>query len=110
MTRPCSAGGAQPGVIAAGALLGGGYGWGLRRRRGVGPWPAGRTAVFLAGVATILLVGCSFLGVYDDACFWVRAVQNTVLLMVTPMLLALGAPLRLAAGPLPPRARAPLAR
>lgn len=98
----------QPGVLAAAAALGGGYGWGLRRR--TGHWPAGRTAVFLAGVATILLVGCSFLGVYDDAYFWVRAVQNTVLLMVTPMLLALGAPIRLAADTLPPRVRAPLAK
>jgi cytochrome c oxidase assembly factor CtaG len=98
----------QPGVLAAAAALGGGYGWGLRRRGG--RWPAGRTAVFLAGVATILLVGCSFLGVYDDAYFWVRAVQNTVLLMVTPMLLALGAPIRLAADTLPTRVRVPLAR
>jgi cytochrome c oxidase assembly factor CtaG len=102
---------AEPGVLAAAAALGGGYGWGLRRRAAdeAGPWPAGRTAVFLAGVATILLVGCSFLGVYDDAYFWVRAVQNTVLLMVTPMLLALGAPIRLAADTLPARVRAPLA-
>jgi len=103
---------AQPGVLATAVVLGGGYGWGLRRRsaRVVCPWPAGRTAIFLTGVATILLVGCSFLGVYDDAYFWVRAVQNTVLLMVTPMLLALGAPIRLAADTLPERVRAPLAR
>jgi cytochrome c oxidase assembly factor CtaG len=102
----------EPGVLAAAAALGAGYGWGLRRRtaRMPRPWPAGRTAIFLTGVATILLVGCSFLGVYDDAYFWVRAVQNTVLLMVTPMLLALGAPIRLAADTLPPRVRAPLAR
>ena len=98
---------AEPGVLVAVAALGGGYGWGLRRRTvgATGPWPAGRTAVFLAGVATILLVGCSFLGVYDDAYFWVRAVQNTVLLMVTPTLLALGAPIRLAADTLPARLR-----
>ena len=103
---------AEPGVLVAVVALGGGYGWGLRRRTvgATGPWPAGRTAVFLAGVATILLVGCSFLGVYDDAYFWVRAVQNTVLLMVTPMLLALGAPIRLAADTLPARLRTPLAR
>ncbi len=103
---------AEPGVLAAAAALGGGYCWGLRRRASghAEPWPAGRTAIFLTGVATILLVGCSFLGVYDDAYFWVRAVQNTVLLMVTPMLLALGAPIRLAADTLPARVRAPLAR
>ena len=96
---------AEPAVLAAAAALGGGYGWGLRRRASAGgePWPSGRTTAFLAGVATILVIGCSFLGVYDDAFFWVRAVQNTVLLMVTPMLLALGAPIRLAADTLPPR-------
>jgi cytochrome c oxidase assembly factor CtaG len=101
---------AEPGVLAAAAALGGGYGWGLRRRASAGaePWPPGRTTAFLAGVATILLIGCSFLGVYDDAFFWVRAVQNTVLLMVTPMFLALGAPIRLTADTLPPRVRAPL--
>ncbi len=78
-------------MLAAAAGLGGGYGWGLRRRRAHHDdrWPVGRAVVFFAGVATIVLVGCSFLGVYDDAYFWVRAVQNTVLLMVTPMLLAL---------------------
>lgn len=112
---------AEPGVLAAAAVLGGGYGWGLRRRAGrsravveggpvLPPWPAGRTTAFFLGVATILIVGCSFLGVYDDTYFWVRAVQNTVLLMVTPMLLALGAPIRLAADTLSPGLRAPLAR
>ena len=103
---------ATPGVLAAAAGLGGGYGWGLRRRRAHHDdrWPVGRAVVFFAGVATIVLVGCSFLGVYDDAYFWVRAVQNTVLLMVTPMLLALGAPIRLAADTLPPWVRGPLAR
>ncbi|HEY0816837.1 MAG TPA: cytochrome c oxidase assembly protein [Pseudonocardia sp.] len=104
----------EPGVLVAAAVLTGGYGWGLRRRArlaaSLGPWPPGRTAAFLGGVATILLIGCSFLGVYDDVLFWVRAVQNTVLLMVTPMLIALGAPIRLAADTLPSRIRAPLAR
>ena len=111
LTRTFTAWRLQPGVLAAAAALGGGYGWGLRRRSSLAtsPWPAGRTAIFLTGVATILLVGCSFLGVYDDAYFWIRAVQNTVLLMVTPMLLALGAPIRLAADTLPASVRAPLA-
>ncbi|WUL72198.1 cytochrome c oxidase assembly protein [Amycolatopsis sp. NBC_00345] len=58
-------------------------------------WSPGRTTAFLAGLATIVLVTCSFLGVYDTTLFWVRATQNTVLLMVTPLLLALGAPVTL---------------
>ncbi|MDT8909313.1 cytochrome c oxidase assembly protein [Amycolatopsis sp. PS_44_ISF1] len=58
-------------------------------------WSPGRTGAFLAGLVTIVLVTCSFLGVYDTTLFWVRATQNTVLLMVTPLLLALGAPITL---------------
>ncbi|WP_236795970.1 cytochrome c oxidase assembly protein [Amycolatopsis sp. GM8] len=73
-------------------ILGIGY---LLAARRVPGWPRGRTVAFLGGLATILLLTCSFLGVYDDALFWVRAVQVVVLLMVTPLLLALGAPLTL---------------
>ncbi|HJQ46193.1 MAG TPA: cytochrome c oxidase assembly protein [Amycolatopsis sp.] len=72
-------------------LLGGAY---LRAARRV-DWPRGRTTAFLSGLTTILLLTCSFLGGYDDTLFWVRAVQVVVLLMVTPLLLALGAPLTL---------------
>ncbi|MGW3998676.1 cytochrome c oxidase assembly protein [Amycolatopsis sp. NPDC004772] len=75
------------GVLAAGALY-------LRAARGRG-WPPGRTTAFLAGLATIPVVTCSPLAVYDTTFFWVRAVQTVTLLMITPLLLALGAPLRL---------------
>lgn len=100
-----------PGVAAAVAALGGGYGAGLRRRPAhAGPWPRGRTVCFGAGVVSIALVGLSFLGVYDDTLFWVRAVQNIVLLMVTPMLLAMGAPITLLRDVLPARARTRMSR
>lgn len=69
--------------------------WYLASARRVPNWPRGRKVAFLAGLATVLLLTCSFLGVYDDALFWGRAVQVVVLLMITPMLLALGAPLTL---------------
>jgi cytochrome c oxidase assembly factor CtaG len=99
----------EPGVLAAMALLGGGYGFGLRYRWLAGrSWPRGRTVCFTLGLASIGVVGMSFLGVYDDTLFWVRAVQNIVLLMLTPMLLALGAPLRLVADLLPARMRGSL--
>lgn len=101
----------EPAVLATVVALGGGYGYALWRRDRTGrPWPPGRTACFGAGVGSVALVGLSFLGVYDDTLFWARAVQNIVLLMVTPMLLALGAPIRLVADLLPARMRAPLAR
>lgn len=70
-------------------------GWYLVAARRVPDWPRGRRVAFLAGLATVLLLTCSFLGVYDDTLFWVRATQVVVLLMVTPLLLALGAPLTL---------------
>ena len=37
----------------------------------------------------------SFLGVYQGVLFWARAVQNVLLLLVTPLFLALGRPLTL---------------
>ncbi|GAA4549561.1 cytochrome c oxidase assembly protein [Amycolatopsis samaneae] len=67
----------------------------LRAARRQEGWPPGRTAAFLGGLVTIVLVTCSFLAVYDTTLFWTRAVQNIVLLMVTPLLLALGAPITL---------------
>ncbi|GAA3541571.1 cytochrome c oxidase assembly protein [Amycolatopsis ultiminotia] len=81
-------------------------------------WAPGRTTAFLAGLATLIVVTCSFLGVYDTTLFWVRATQNTVLLMVTPLLLALGAPVTLLMRTAPPglagwlrrHGRGPLAR
>jgi cytochrome c oxidase assembly factor CtaG len=94
----------EPAVLLAVAVLGAGYL--LLARRRAEPWPRARTASFLAGLATVLLVGCSFLGVYGTSIFWVRATQNTVLVMITPMLLALGSPVRLVADALPPHARA----
>jgi cytochrome c oxidase assembly factor CtaG len=75
-------------VVALGA-------WYLLAARKRGEWPRGRKLSFLVGLATVLVVTCSFLGVYDRTLFWVRAVQTTTLLMITPLLLALGAPVTL---------------
>ncbi|SEP54406.1 cytochrome c oxidase assembly protein [Amycolatopsis saalfeldensis] len=79
-------------AVAVVLVLAAGYLSAVRRQP---VWSPGRTTAFLSGLATILLVTCSFLGVYDTTLFWVRATQNTVLLMVTPLLLALGAPVTL---------------
>ncbi|MDS0134933.1 MULTISPECIES: cytochrome c oxidase assembly protein [unclassified Amycolatopsis] len=95
------------GVLAAGTLY-------VRAARGRG-WPPGRTTAFLAGLATILIVTCSPLATYDTTFFWVRAVQTVTLLMITPLLLALGAPVRLLSDTVDARwlrrhGRGPLAR
>lgn len=83
-------------AIILGVLLGCGYLLAVLRvkRRGTA-WPASRVVFFLAGLAIFWFVRLSFLGVYSDILFWPRAVQNIVLLMVVPLLLALGAPLSL---------------
>jgi cytochrome c oxidase assembly factor CtaG len=86
----------NPGVLVAVAALGVAYGLGVRRlRRGGVAWPVGRSWWFLTGLGSILLVTVSVVGVYAGTLFWDRAVQNITLLMITPMFLALGAPLTL---------------
>jgi cytochrome c oxidase assembly factor CtaG len=84
------------GALLVVAALGVVYGRGVRRlRRGGMAWPSGRSWWFLTGLGSILLVTVSVVGVYAGTLFWDRAVQNITLLMLTPMFLALGAPLTL---------------
>ncbi|WP_158702195.1 cytochrome c oxidase assembly protein [Kitasatospora sp. MMS16-BH015] len=66
-------------------------GLGRLRRRGEA-WPPGRTTAFLLGLALWLFTVSSGLGVYEKLFFTDRAVQAVVLLMVVPLLLAMGAP------------------
>src|SRR5881227_1555309 len=99
-----------PAVLAV-LVLGVLYVRATRRR----DWPPGRTAAVIAGLVTIVLVTCSPLAVYDTTFFWVRAVQTITLLMITPLLLALGAPIRLLLDTVPARwlrrhGRGPVAR
>ncbi|HET6500141.1 MAG TPA: cytochrome c oxidase assembly protein [Amycolatopsis sp.] len=83
-------------------VLGAGYLYGASRVPG---WARSRTIAFLGGLGTILVVTCSFLGVYDGTLFWPRAVQTVLLLMIVPLLLALGAPLTLVLATAPGAAR-----
>ena len=87
-----------PNVMALVVVVGLGlaYALGVRRlHRQGGVWPRARSWWFGAGLVSILLVTISAVGVYIDTLFWARAVHNIVLLMITPMFLALGAPLGL---------------
>jgi cytochrome c oxidase assembly factor CtaG len=103
LVRALTAWTARPAVLAGIAVLGGGYGAGMRGVRAAGgAWPARRAASFLAGLVALVLVGASAIAVYDDTLFWTRALQGVVLLLVAPMLLAGGAPLTLARDALPP--------
>ncbi|WP_433800060.1 cytochrome c oxidase assembly protein [Actinomycetospora sp. CA-084318] len=97
-----------PGALGGVALLGGGYGLGLRRL--ASPWPVRRTVAFASALVLLVLVSASAIAVYDDTLFWARAVQGVVLLVVAPMLLAAAAPLTLARATLPAPAVATLGR
>ena len=93
----------NPFAVAAVLLVGGLYVAGVVRLRRRGEaWPIGRAVVFCGpGLGVFVYTTMSFLGVYQQVLFWDRAVQIITLLMVVPLFLALGSPVRLAiaAGP-----------
>ncbi|MET8279046.1 cytochrome c oxidase assembly protein [Micromonospora sp. NPDC005174] len=91
-------------VLAAGLYLYGVYRLRIRGDR----WPIARTVFFLGpGLGGIALVTVSGLHAYDTALLSVHMVQHMVLSMVSPIFLALGAPMTLALRTLPvgPRKR-----
>ncbi|MGC4875059.1 cytochrome c oxidase assembly protein [Micromonospora sp. DT43] len=91
-------------VLAAGLYL---YGVYRLRLRG-DAWPLARTVFFLGpGLGGIALVTVSGIETYDTALLSVHMVQHMVLSMVSPIFLALGAPMTLALRTLPvgPRKR-----
>ena len=78
-------------VVVAAAL----YLWGalrVRRRHPARPWPLHRTALFLGGLAVVVIATESGIGRYDDVLFWDHMVQHLLLLMVAPPLLVVGQP------------------
>jgi cytochrome c oxidase assembly factor CtaG len=81
-------------VVVAAAL----YLWGVlrvRRRHPARPWPLHRTALFLGGLAVVVIATESGIGSYDDVLFWDHMVQHLLLLMVAPPLLITGQPVTL---------------
>jgi cytochrome c oxidase assembly factor CtaG len=78
-------------AVAAGGL----YLWGVvrvRRRHPARPWPLWRTALFLGGLAVVVIATQSGIGSYDDVLFWDHMVQHLLLLMVAPPMLVVGQP------------------
>jgi cytochrome c oxidase assembly factor CtaG len=70
-------------------------------------WPVPRSLSFLvAGLGSIAVATLSVLGTYDTVLLSVHMVQHMILMMVSPMFLALGAPVTLALRTLPTRPRA----
>lgn len=77
-------------VVAAGLYL-----WGVRRvrrRHPARPWPLRRTALFLAGLAVVVIATQSGIGRYDDVLYYDHMMQHLLLLMVAPPLLVVGQP------------------
>ncbi|MEV7775818.1 cytochrome c oxidase assembly protein [Kitasatospora sp. NPDC086791] len=98
---------AEPLVLTLSVLLGGWYLAAVRtvHRSGGERWQPTRTAAFLGGLLLWIWCTCSGLGVYERILFTDRAVQVVLLLMVVPLLLALGAPVSLLVGAAPPARR-----
>lgn len=73
------------------------YARGVRRvRLRGGTWPRSRAVALGTGLALVAVTGLSFVGVYADTLFWVRATQVITLLMVVPLCLAMSSPVALA--------------
>jgi putative copper resistance protein D len=72
------------------------YGWGVvvLARRGV-RWPIGRSLWWLAGVGSVLMVTATAVDGYGMELFSVHMIQHMVLNMLSPVFLALGAPVTL---------------
>src|SRR6516225_6244655 len=69
--------------------------WRVARRHPARPWPWWRTALFLSGLAVVVLATQSGIGAYDDVLAWDHMVQHLLLLMVAPPLLVAGQPITL---------------
>ena len=72
--------------------------WRVRGRRGrvsARPWPAGRTAAFLGGLAVVAVATMGSVAVYDDTLLSAHMVQHLLLIMVAPPLLIAGRPVTL---------------
>lgn len=102
----------DPAGIVLVLVLGLGYALAVRRvARSGGAWPVGRTAVWLvAGVGSLGLATLSFVGAYASTLLWVHVLQVVMLLLVVPLLLALGDPASLVHAVRASRMRAPTAR
>lgn len=82
-------------------LLVAGYLVAMRRLARQGSrWPGRATAAFLTGVAILLVSVHSSIEVYGRALLWVHMIQHLLLIMVVPVLLIWGQPIRLVRGAL----------
>lgn len=86
---------ARPGVLAAAVALAVAY---LVLARRVPDWPVARTASFLGGLAVVVVVTGSGIEAYGHVLEWMHMIEHLALIMVAPVLLAIGSPLQLLPG------------
>jgi putative membrane protein len=91
-------------VCAAAAAL---YGWGAVRawRSARGHWPLWRVASFMAGLLVLMCALLSGIDPYSDELLSIHVVQHLLLILLAPVLLLWGAPVRLALSASPPAGR-----
>ena len=65
--------------------------------RRVPGWKPGRTAAFLGGLVVVLIATCSGIEAYGHVLEWMHMIEHLLLIMVAPVLLAIGSPLQLVA-------------
>lgn len=90
-------------AVACLAALGMYLAWVMRLRRRGDSWPWTRTLAWVLGVATVAWATNGGAAAYGHILFSAHMVQHMVLVMVAPILLALGAPVTLAVRALPSR-------
>ena len=93
-------------MLAAVALVAAGY---LVAAGRVPGWKIGRTTAFLGGLLVVVVATCSGIEAYGHVLEWMHMIEHLLLIMVAPVLLAIGSPLQLVAEALPPRAGGRLA-
>lgn len=93
----------EPGVLVVCAAAAALYGWGVRRS--AQHWPRMRSISFMAGLLVLITALLSGVDRYSDELLSVHVVQHLLLILLAPVLLLWGAPMRLALSASPPTAR-----
>jgi putative membrane protein len=91
-------------VLCFAAVL---YGWGAIRCRT--RWPAWHAMSFMAGLFTVALALLSGIDQYADELLSVHVLEHLLLILIAPVLLLWGAPVRLVLSASPPAARRAIA-
>lgn len=88
---------ADPAMIALAAVLLACYLAGVYRvRRTGGEWKTGPAIAFCGlGIGFLVIATMSWIGVYQNILFYARATQTVLLVLLTPLFLAMGKPLTL---------------